>query len=171
MHYFGDPIYTYTLKQAIEDGYLVPYLLEERITNVDEDGFTGPDGSATPRPTSNATSACRTAPGPSPRTSGRCSASTSLRDEKTIVFCVDDTHAAFMAQELRRLSGDNDYAARITRAERNCHQLERNFAEVGPEQSARRRHRRSADHRLRRAGRQEHRLRRGRCAAPSSTSR
>jgi superfamily II DNA or RNA helicase len=43
-HYFGDPIFTYTLKQAIEDGYLVPYLLEERITNVDKDGFTGPDG-------------------------------------------------------------------------------------------------------------------------------
>ena len=35
-------------------------------------------------------------------------------------------------QELRRLSGDNDYAARITRAERNSHQLERNFAIVGP---------------------------------------
>jgi len=54
-----------------------------------------------------------------------------LRDEKTIVFCVDDTHAAFMAQELRRLSGDNDYAARITRSERNSHQLERNFGVVG----------------------------------------
>ena len=37
-----------------------------------------------------------------------------LRDEKSIVFCVDDTHAAFMAQELRRLSGNADYAARIT---------------------------------------------------------
>ncbi len=54
-----------------------------------------------------------------------------LRDEKTIVFCVDDTHAAFMAAEFRRLSGDPDYAARITRSERNSHQLERNFAEVG----------------------------------------
>src|SRR5205085_7192657 len=31
----------------------------------------------------------------------------------------------------RRLSGDPDYAARITRSERNSHQLERNFAEVG----------------------------------------
>lgn len=36
-----------------------------------------------------------------------------------------------MAQELRRLSGDNDYAARITRSERNSHQLERNFAQIG----------------------------------------
>lgn len=42
--YFGDPIYTYSLRQAIEDGFLVPYLLEERVTNVDEDGYTGPDG-------------------------------------------------------------------------------------------------------------------------------
>ena len=91
-----------------------------------------PTASATRRPISSATSACPTAPRPSPKTSGTFSASTSLRDEKTIVFCVDDTHAAFMAQELRRLSGDNDYAARITRAERNSHQLERNFAVVGP---------------------------------------
>ena len=36
-----------------------------------------------------------------------------------------------MAAELRRVSGDPDYAARITRSERNSHQLERNFAEVG----------------------------------------
>ena len=42
--YFGEPIYTYSLKQAIEDGYLVPYLLEERIPNLDEDGYVGPDG-------------------------------------------------------------------------------------------------------------------------------
>ena len=54
-----------------------------------------------------------------------------LRDEKTIIFCVDDTHAAFIAAELRRLAGDPDYAARITRSERNSHQLERNFADVG----------------------------------------
>ncbi len=31
-----------------------------------------------------------------------------LRDKKSIVFCVDDTHAAFMAQEFRRLPGDNE---------------------------------------------------------------
>ena len=42
--YFGEPFFTYSLKQAIEDGYLVPYLLEERITNLDEDGYTSPDG-------------------------------------------------------------------------------------------------------------------------------
>lgn len=130
--YFGEPIYIYSLKQAIEDGYLVPYLLEERITNVDEDGYTGPDGKfySTPNFERDIRMPDRT----------RAIAEDlwvvldkyGLRDEKTIVFCVDDTHAAFMAQELRRLSGDNDYAARITRSERNSHQLERNFAIVGP---------------------------------------
>lgn len=131
-HYFGDPIFTYTLKQAIEDGYLVPYLLEERITNVDQDGFTGPDG--THYTTANFEREIRM-PG---RTKAIAQdlwnilGKYGLRDEKTIIFCVDDTHAAYMAAELRRLSGDPDYAARITRSERNSHQLERNFAIVGP---------------------------------------
>ena len=42
----GEPAYTYSLKQAIEDGYLVPYLLEERLTNLDEDGYVAPDGTS-----------------------------------------------------------------------------------------------------------------------------
>ncbi|HNU72802.1 MAG TPA: type I restriction-modification enzyme R subunit C-terminal domain-containing protein [Thermodesulfobacteriota bacterium] len=130
--YFEEPIYVYSLRQAIEDGYLVPYLLEERVTNVDENGYTDAEGRR--YTTANFERDIRMPD----RTQtiaedlweilGRYG----LRNEKTIVFCVDDTHAAFMAQELRRLSGDNDYAARITRAERNSHQLERNFAIVGP---------------------------------------
>lgn len=130
-NYFGEEIYRYSLKQAIEDGYLVPYLLEERITNVDEDGFDGPDGRH--YTTANYEREIRMPD----RTRAIANdlwtvlGTYGLRDEKTIVFCVDDTHAAFMAAELRRLSGDPDYAARITRAERNSHQLERNFAIVG----------------------------------------
>lgn len=130
--YFGDPVFTYSLKQAIEDGYLVPYLLEERITNVDEHGYTGPDGKR--YNTANFEREIRMPD----RTKAIAEdlwevlGKYELRNEKTIVFCVDDTHAAFMAQELRRLAGDSDYAARITRAERNSHQLERNFAVIGP---------------------------------------
>ncbi|MHB1186600.1 DEAD/DEAH box helicase family protein [Thiobacillus sp.] len=130
-HYFGDPVFTYSLKQAIEDGFLVPYLLEERITNVDEEGYTGADGKH--YTTANFERDIRMPD----RTKAIAEdlweilGKYELRNEKTIVFCVDDTHAAFLAQELRRLSSDNDYAARITRAERNSHQLERNFAVVG----------------------------------------
>lgn len=129
--YFGDPIFTYSLKDAIEDGFLVPYLLEERISNLDENGYTGPDGKH--YATSNFERDIRMPE----RTKfiaedlWQMFGKYDLRDEKTIVFCVDDTHAAFMASELRRLSGDPNYAARITRSERNSHQLERNFALVG----------------------------------------
>lgn len=130
--YFGEPVYTYTLKQAIEDGFLVPYLLEERITNLDEEGYTDTDGKH--YTTANFERDIRMPE----RTKAIAEDLWSimgkygLRDEKSIIFCVDNTHAAFMAAELRRLSGDNDYAGRITRAERNSHQLERNFATVGP---------------------------------------
>lgn len=127
----GKPAYIYSLKQAIEDGYLVPYLLEERLTNLDENGYVAPDGNT--YTTANFERDIRLPE----RTKviaedlwaqfGR----QGLREEKAIVFCVDDTHAAFMAQELRRISGDDQYASRITRSERNSHQLERNFAEVG----------------------------------------
>ena len=129
--YFGKPKYIYSLKQAIEDGFLVPYLLEERISNLDEDGYTGPDGKR--YTTKNFERDIRLPE--RTRIIAEDLWSTlgkyELRDEKTIIFCVDDTHAAFIAAELRRLSGDSNYAARITRSERNSHQLERNFAEVG----------------------------------------
>jgi type I restriction enzyme R subunit len=129
--YFGEPAYIYSLRQAIEDGYLVPYLLEERVTNVDDEGYTGPDGRY--YTTDNYERDIRMPD----RTQSIAEdlwnilGKYDMREEKTIIFCVDDTHAAFMAQELRRLSDDPDYAARITRSERNSRQLENNFAEVG----------------------------------------
>ena len=127
----GNPAFTYSLKQAIDDGYLVPYLLEERFTNLDEMGFVSAEGKT-----------YRTAQFEREiRLPDRTRAiaedlwqqlqNHNLEQEKTIIFCVDDTHAAIFAQEMRRLSGDNNYAARITRSERNSHQLERNFAEIG----------------------------------------
>ena len=129
--YFGEPKYIYSLKQAIEDGFLVPYLLEERISNLDEDGFTGPDGKR--YTTKNFERDIRLPDRTRAITEDLWSTlgKYELRDEKTIIFCVDDTHAAFVAAELRHLSSDGNYAARITRSERNSHQLERNFAEVG----------------------------------------
>ena len=93
--YFGDPAYAYSLKQAIEDGYLVPYLLDERITNLDEQGYVGPDGKR--YTTSNFERDIRLPD----RTRviaedfWHLLGKYRLREEKTIVFCVDDTHAAF----------------------------------------------------------------------------
>lgn len=42
--YFGDPIYTYSLKQGIEDGFLAPYKVIRIATDVDAVGFTPEKG-------------------------------------------------------------------------------------------------------------------------------
>ena len=38
--YFGNPIYTYSLKQGIEDGFLAPYRVHRVISSWDRDGYT-----------------------------------------------------------------------------------------------------------------------------------
>ena len=37
--YFGDPVYTYSLKQSIEDGFLAPYKVIRIATDVDAVGY------------------------------------------------------------------------------------------------------------------------------------
>jgi len=37
--YFGEPLYTYSLKQGIEDGFLAPYKVVRYITNLDKEGL------------------------------------------------------------------------------------------------------------------------------------
>lgn len=42
--YFGDPVYTYSLKQGIEDGFLAPYKVIRIDIDRDVDGWTPPPG-------------------------------------------------------------------------------------------------------------------------------
>ena len=37
--YFGDPVYTYSLKQGIDDGFLAPYRVVRVTLNVDAEGW------------------------------------------------------------------------------------------------------------------------------------
>ena len=39
IHYFGEPVYTYTLKQGIRDGFLAPYKVIKVHLNVDVEGY------------------------------------------------------------------------------------------------------------------------------------
>lgn len=39
INYFGDPIYTYSLKQGIEDGFLAPYKVIRIVSDVDAAGY------------------------------------------------------------------------------------------------------------------------------------
>ena len=44
LKYFGNPIYTYSLKQGIEDGFLAPYRVIRVVTDVDALGYTPEKG-------------------------------------------------------------------------------------------------------------------------------
>ncbi|MBE2226854.1 MAG: DEAD/DEAH box helicase family protein [Ignavibacteria bacterium] len=44
IEYFGKPIYTYSLKQGIEDGFLAPYKVLKVGLNIDLDGWRPPKG-------------------------------------------------------------------------------------------------------------------------------
>lgn len=39
LDYFGDPVFTYTLRQGIEDGYLAPYRVRRVVLSPDADGW------------------------------------------------------------------------------------------------------------------------------------
>ncbi|HEX8762872.1 MAG TPA: DEAD/DEAH box helicase family protein [Candidatus Saccharimonadales bacterium] len=43
-HYFGDPIYTYSLKDGIDDGFLAPYKVIRVATDVDTFGYRPEEG-------------------------------------------------------------------------------------------------------------------------------
>lgn len=44
MYYFGNPVYVYSLKQGIEDGFLAPYKVISVELDVDKNGYTPPAG-------------------------------------------------------------------------------------------------------------------------------
>src|SRR3954470_23191093 len=44
IHYFGSPVYTYSLRQGIEDGFLAPYKVINVHIDVDVDGYRPPQG-------------------------------------------------------------------------------------------------------------------------------
>src|SRR5699024_6556438 len=44
MHYFGDPVYTYSLKQGIDDGFLAPYKVVRVHIDRDVEGYRPESG-------------------------------------------------------------------------------------------------------------------------------
>ncbi len=130
--YFGNPVYTYSLRQGIEDGFLAPYRVHRVITTVDAAGW---------RPSKDELDRYgRKVPDEEYQTKdfervvalrARTQAiAKHLTDQlkgtdrfaKTIVFCVDQEHAAEMRQELINFNSDlvkqyPDYVCRVTAEE------------------------------------------------------
>jgi len=128
-HYFGNPIYTYSLKQGIDDGFLAPYRVHRVITQWDAAGW---------RPSAGELDRYgREIPDEEYHTSdferrialrARTRAvarhlsdflRATDRFAKTVVFCVDQEHASEMRQALNNLNADlvqahPDYVCRVT---------------------------------------------------------
>ena len=127
--YFGNPIYEYSLRQGIEDGFLAPYRVHRVVTEWDAAGW---------RPTRDEIDRYgRAIPDEEyltkdferiialrARTEAIAKHLTDFmrkndRFAKTIVFCVDQEHASEMAAALGNLNKDlrvtyPDYVARVT---------------------------------------------------------
>ena len=127
--YFGLPVYTYSLRQGIEDGFLAPYRVHRVITTVDAAGWRPskdeldrfgrevPDDEYETKDFERVV-ALRS------RTKAMARHLTDLlkgtdRFAKTLIFCVDQEHAAEMRQELVNFNSDlvqqyPDYVCRVT---------------------------------------------------------
>lgn len=125
--YFGDPIYTYSLKQGIEDGFLAPYKVIRYRFNNDEwrptQGFTDANGNLVPDEIFTESMFDRSIViEDRNRAVAKCIADF-MREtdvwQKVIVFCVSTEHAermrTFLTNELSEFAQQNSkYVVRIT---------------------------------------------------------
>ena len=130
IHYFGKPVYTYSLKQGIEDGFLAPYKVIKVHIDLDVEGYrpergdTDREGNEIEDRIYNTKDFDRTLVIDDRTKLVAKKVSDFLKEskdrfQKTIVFCVDEEHAARMRQALvnenKDLCNENHrYVMRIT---------------------------------------------------------
>lgn len=127
--YFGNPVYEYSLRQGIDDGFLAPYRVHRVVSewdaagwrpskgDVDRHGREIPDGEYQTKDFERAV-ALKARTEAIARHLADFMKKTD-RFAKTIVFCVDQEHAAEMRQALINLNSDlvaehPDYVCRVT---------------------------------------------------------
>ncbi|MCB2141390.1 DEAD/DEAH box helicase family protein [bacterium] len=127
--YFGDPIYQYSLRQGIDDGFLAPYRVHRIITTWDAAGWRPSQGELDrfgreiPDDEYHTNDFERVV-SLKARTEAVAAHLTEFlkktdRYGKTIVFCVDQEHADEMRRALNNLNTDltsqnSDYVCRVT---------------------------------------------------------
>lgn len=129
IEYFGEPIYTYSLKQGIEDGFLAPYKVIRPLINIDLDGLKLPQGTIDKYGNEVPDQEFNTKDFDKKivvdeRTELVAKRITEYlkknnRFDKTIVFCVDIDHASRMRQALVNENADmvtqnSKYVMKIT---------------------------------------------------------
>jgi type I restriction enzyme R subunit len=130
--YFGEPIYTYSLRQGIEDGFLAPYRVHRVVTHYDAVGYRPTQGELDRYgqlipDAEYETKDFERVIALRARTQAIAKHLTDFlkstdRFAKTIVFCVDQEHASDMRQALTNFNSElvsqhPDYVCRVTAAE------------------------------------------------------
>lgn len=131
--YFGNPIYQYSLRQGLADGFLAPYRVHRVVTSADATGWRPTKGELDKLGREIPDDEYRT-PDFEKRLSLRPRSEAIARHltnflqrtnpyDKTIVFCVDQEHADEMRQLLNNLSPEivkkhPDYVCRVTSDEK-----------------------------------------------------
>ena len=127
--YFGSPLYTYSLRQGIEDGFLAPYRVHRVLTTYDAVGWRPSKGQLDrflrevpdreySTPDFERIVALRARTEAIARHLAEFMRKTD-RFGKTILFCVDQDHADEMRHQLNNLNADlvqkyPDYVCRVT---------------------------------------------------------
>ncbi len=119
--YFGEPVYTYSLKQGIEDGFLTPFRVKISSSNIDTykfdpnddvEGDIDVDKTYTERDFYNGNIEIRQ------RDEHRVREMLGQigRDEKTLVFCCTQQHAMIIRDMINRWKTvpDSNYCERVT---------------------------------------------------------
>lgn len=119
--YFGDPVYIYSLKDGINDGFLTPFRVKQISTTLDEYIYTSDDkvvegeieaGRLYEEPDFNKIIEIKE------REKKRVEIFMSMIDqrEKTLVFCANQAHALVIRDLINQINGGNDpnYCHRVT---------------------------------------------------------
>lgn len=131
--YFGEPVFTYSLAQAIEDGYLVPYKLYKITSNVDQKGLLIDSTLDIVYDDEIQLEKLKVLCPPSQfertitlpdRTEFMTKKFIDLLNKtdkhaKTIIFCVDMDHAQDITNKINQLMEKEDFATRIVSEEKD----------------------------------------------------
>ena len=123
--YFGEPVYVYSLKEGINDGFLTPFKVKQIATTMDEYIYTPGDGvvvqgEAEPGKLYKESDFNRTIKIPA-REQYRVKLFMDLinQREKTLVFCASQDHALEVRNYINQIktSKHPDYSVRVTAAD------------------------------------------------------
>ncbi|MEK7610534.1 MAG: DEAD/DEAH box helicase family protein [Patescibacteria group bacterium] len=144
--YFGEPVFEYSLGQAIEDGYLVPYKIYKVTTNLYREGLSVADAEEVIYDDEIVPEDVKDFYEPSEYEKAvtipeqidlLAQKVVEILDKtnqygKTIIFCVDMAHAQAVKDKLNALKGKEEYATRIVSEDKDDLSIFRDKERVMP---------------------------------------